>query len=50
MGKAAELRAEAARLREFVQSVTAPEVRDEIELMIAELESRARQTDNGAAA
>ena len=49
MATAAELRAEAARMREFAHTVTDPEVLDEINLLIAELERRARLTDNGGA-
>lgn len=44
---AAELRAEAARMREFALSVTDPEVLAEIHAMIEEWERRARQQDNG---
>ena len=49
MATAAELRSEAARMREFARTVTDPEVRAEIEAMIAEWERRARLHDNGDA-
>jgi hypothetical protein len=47
MKTAAELRAEAARLRAFAVHVTEPEVLTEIQAMIAELERRARVFGNG---
>ena len=50
MATAAELRAEAARMREFARTVTDPEVLDEIHLMVEEWERRARLHDNGDAA
>ena len=37
-----ELRSEAGRMREFALGATDPEVLEEIEMMIAELERRAR--------
>lgn len=46
---AAELRAEAAQMREFARTVTDPEVLAELNLMIAEWERRARLLDNGGA-
>jgi hypothetical protein len=49
MATAAELRAEAARMREFARTVTDPEVLAEINVMIAEWERRARLMDNGGA-
>jgi len=50
MATAAELRAEAARMREFARTVTDPEVLAEIHAMIEEWERRARLNDNGDAA
>ncbi len=50
MTTAAELRAEAARMREFARTVTDPEVLAEIHAMIEEWERRARLHDNGDAA
>jgi hypothetical protein len=47
MATAASLRAEAERLREFALSVTDNDVLDEIQLMILELERRARRFENG---
>ena len=47
MAIAAELRADAARMREFARTVTDPEILEEINLMIAELERRAREIGNG---
>ena len=49
MKTASDLRAEAERMREFTFSVTDPEVLDEIQLMIDELERRARARGNGDA-
>lgn len=49
MTTAAELRAEAARMREFALSVTDPEVLQEINLMIEERERRAREMGDGDA-
>ena len=49
MATAAELRAEAARMREFALTVTDVEVVAEINLLIAEWERRARLMDNGGA-
>ncbi|HTI79504.1 MAG TPA: hypothetical protein VL614_03545 [Acetobacteraceae bacterium] len=49
MATAAELRAEVARMREFARTVTEPEVLEEINLLIAEWERRARLMDNGGA-
>jgi hypothetical protein len=50
MATANELRAEAARMREFALSVTDPEVLDEINIMIEEWERRAREMSNGGGA
>jgi hypothetical protein len=50
MATANELRAEAARMREFALTVTDPEVLAEINLMIAEWERRAREMSNGGGA
>jgi len=47
MATADELRAEAARMREFALTVTDPEVLAEINIMIAEWERRAREMSNG---
>jgi hypothetical protein len=47
MKTAAELRAEAARLREFARNVIDTEVWREIQVMITELERRARVLGNG---
>jgi hypothetical protein len=44
-----DLRAEAAKMREFARWVTDPEVLGEIRLMIAELERRARKLGDGDA-
>jgi hypothetical protein len=44
-----ELRSEAGRMREFALGVTDPEVLEEIEAMIAELERRARALGDGDA-
>jgi hypothetical protein len=49
MATAAELRAEAAHLRKFAGNVTEPEVLAEMNLLIAELERRARLMDDGGA-
>lgn len=49
MATAAELRAEAAQLRDFASTVTVPEVLAEINLLVVELERRARLSDNGGA-
>ena len=49
MTTASDLRAEAAKMREFTRWVTDPEVLGEIRLMIAELERRARKLDDGDA-
>jgi len=50
MAKAAEMRAEATRLRSILSRVTNREELAAIEAMIAELDSRAKATDNGGAA
>ncbi|MEJ0015186.1 MAG: hypothetical protein WDN25_01225 [Acetobacteraceae bacterium] len=47
MTTAAELRAEAARLRETTSNMTDPEVLAQVSAMIAELEHRARQLGDG---
>jgi hypothetical protein len=47
MKTAAQLRAEAARLRAFALHVTDPEVLAEVQAMVAELERRARVFGNG---
>jgi hypothetical protein len=47
MKTASDLRAEAERMREFALSVTDPEVLEEIQLMIGELERRARALGDG---
>jgi hypothetical protein len=44
---AAELRAEAARMREFSRTVTDPEVLAEIDKIVTEWERRARAMSNG---
>ena len=44
-----ELRSEAGRMREFALCATDPEVLEEIEVMIAELERRARELGDGDA-
>jgi hypothetical protein len=49
MASAAELRAEAQRIREFAVTVTDEEVLAEIQEMILELERRARALGNGDA-
>ena len=49
MPTAAELRADAARMREFARTVTDPDVLTELDLMIEEFERRARRMDNGGA-
>lgn len=49
MKTAAELRAEAARMREFALSVTDPEVLVELNKLIEEWERRARAMENGEA-
>jgi hypothetical protein len=49
MQTAAELRAEAARMREFALSITDREVREEIQAMIKELGRRARTLENSGA-
>ena len=49
MRAAAELRAEAARMREFARTVTDPEVLSEVYAMIEEWERSARLHDNGDA-
>jgi hypothetical protein len=49
MKTAAELRAEAQRMRTFTLSVDDPEVLAEIHIMIAELERQARKLENGSA-
>ena len=49
MASAAELRNEAARLRETLGKVTNREELAAIQLMIDELEGRARAMDNGGA-
>ena len=50
MPTAAELRAEAACLRDFVDNVTDPAESAAIVSMIEELEGRAKVMDNGGAA
>ena len=47
MATAAELRAEAARMREFAHTVTDPDVLAEIHAMVEEWERRAREQGNG---
>ena len=47
MATAAELRAEAARMRAFALTVTEPEVLAEIHAMVEEWERRAREQGNG---
>jgi hypothetical protein len=47
MTAAADLRAEALRLRAFALIVTDPEALMEIRMMIAELERRSRELGNG---
>jgi hypothetical protein len=47
MATAAELRAEAQRLRDFALTVTDEEVLDQLQAMILELERRARKLENG---
>ena len=49
MASAAELRAEAQRMREFALTVNNEEVLAEIQGMILELERRARKLGNGDA-
>ena len=49
MATAAELRDEAARMREFARTVTDPEVLAEVYAMVDEWERRARLHDNGDA-
>lgn len=49
MASAAELRAEAAHLRAVLRGVTDPAASAAIEEMIAELESQAKEMDNGGA-
>ena len=49
MKTADELRSEAGRMREFALDVTDSEVLEEIEVMIAELERRARALGDGDA-
>jgi hypothetical protein len=49
MPKSAELRAEAARLRAIAVGVTETEVLTELQTLIAKLERRAREHDNGSA-
>jgi|HubBroStandDraft_5_1064220.scaffolds.fasta_scaffold537881_2 hypothetical protein len=49
MPKSAELRAEATRLRAIAVGVTDTEVLIELQTLIAELERRAREHDNGSA-
>ena len=44
-----ELRSEAGRMRDFALGATDPEVLEEIEMMIAELERRARELGDGDA-
>jgi len=46
MATAEGLRAEAERMRAFARTVTNPEVLEEINLMIAEWERRARLLEN----
>jgi hypothetical protein len=50
MALAAELRAEAARLRELLRAVSDPAASAAIMEMIDELEGRAKAMDNGGAA
>jgi hypothetical protein len=47
MALAADLRAQAARIREFARSIVDARAQAEIEKMAAELEVRAKQLDNG---
>jgi len=49
MASAAELRAEFAHLRNVLRLVTDPATSTVIEEMIAELESRAKEMDDGGA-
>jgi hypothetical protein len=49
MKTANELRAEAARMREFALGVSDPEVLEEIQAMIEELDRRARALGDGDA-
>ena len=49
MQTAAEFRAEAARMREFVRHVTDPNVLAELPAMIEEWERRAKEMGNGGA-
>jgi hypothetical protein len=44
-----EFRSEAGRMREFAFDVTDPEMLEELEIMIAELERRVRALGNGDA-
>jgi hypothetical protein len=46
MASAADLRAEAQRIRDFALTVTDPDVLDQIQAMILELERRARELGN----
>lgn len=50
MSKSAEIRADIAGLRALLRDVTEERERDEVLEMIAELERRARELDNGSAA
>ena len=47
MATAGEFRAEAARMREFMRTVTDLEILAELEMIIAEWERRARALGNG---
>ena len=47
MKTAAELRNEAERIREFALTVTDAEVLEEVQAMAEELESRAREIEEG---
>jgi hypothetical protein len=48
MPTAGELRAEAQYLRELAARMPDPQLREQIQLLIDELESRARQMEDGA--
>jgi hypothetical protein len=48
MASAAELRAEAAHLRDLLREVTDPAASTAIKEMVDELESRAKETANGS--
>lgn len=49
MATGGELRAEAARMRELARTLTDPEALKELNLLIAELERRARAAGDGDA-